>query len=720
VRVRRHQSKSLAIAADVSVGAKSELDLPASSDEFLGAVLGVRAKSFLAVLQKAQELSDFEKLKEATDGLARRFISELIGKGFDTLSNRTQFDRFLARVNTIVTSYEQVDDRAIALFDRYFDRIDVLTAFLDRISELEANALDRVRQELTPELWNILSQLTDGDPLGFLLDRVTVGGIEIDRLSELRTRAAAVRALIADDVHQEIRDVVALAKDSFGLDRFFRELAKIDTVEELQAIATSKTGEFVSRLVGRTLDSATNLKAAFEEVRAVLESIDGFKDRLFDAFKQATNSTYKLALHAEYSRATEKDALVDVMIRPGHPRGRDLLRQAGQGDFEEILTTADADLVRLREGVFTHKTTRQRAFNVTIVGWHLNYRYAGVDRVITEATQRLVPSKDGGGITVLTTLDLDVTRTRTRQDEQVHTNLLLRALGESAGVVAADPSNTRFLVDALSSLTASYALAFTDEHTSGPELDDYLAFARDLGLDTQGASRAALEPVLPRAADGGFGSVKATYDVRFDARSLEALLKLPKLTAPAEQAIRTAMRRIVLSNYLKSEAMHDVAFAYATPAVFDQFMELGFAAFINGFERVFRIALGDSTVKAPATVVLDRTERQLVAALYDIETAMVKAIRGFYALLHSGKKMDPAKFEARLEDFGDAMLRFDAFDQTSNAGGVGTTSLFVMFDALVRLASRDKPGPIAVLRLESQVAGRKVEKIFMSDAAASA
>jgi hypothetical protein len=319
----------------------------------------------------------------------------------------------------------------------------------------------------------------------------------------------------------------------------------------------------------------------------------------------------------------------------------------------------------------------------------------------------------------VTTLLLGLERTRRRQDEQMHASFLLRALGESAGVVSADASNTRFLIDVLSSLSASYSLAFTDEHTSRPELADYLAFARDLGLEAQGASLSALERVLPRADGGDLGRMAATYDVRFGAAAIEALLSLPGIGAPAELAIRTAMRKIVLSNYLKSDAMHDVAFAYASPAVFARFRDLGFASFISGFEQTFAIAIGDTRIAAPASVVLDRIERQLLADLYDIENAMVKAIKSLYGLLRARRKIDPRTFEDKLASFGDALLRFDRFDQVSNGDGVGTSSIFVMFDALVRLASGGSSAAVAVLHLESEAAGKKVEKIFMSAAAAA-
>ncbi|MEO8070557.1 MAG: hypothetical protein ABI652_04085 [Acidobacteriota bacterium] len=716
VQVRRHRATDMAIAADVNVGFRNQLELPATADEFLGAVLGVNAKNFLTVLHKARDLADFDAFKAATDGLARRYVGEFVARGFDALETRTEFAKFLGRVNTVVASYEQVADRSVALFDRYFDRLDTLTGFLDRLTTIEDAGLDTLRKELTPELWKMLAQLTDGDPLGFLLRQVTVGGVQLDTAAELKKRAEAALDLIRSEAHTEIRDAIGLAKNSFGLDALFRKLATIDTVDELQAVANDKAGEFVSRLVGRSLDSATNIKLALVEVRAVLDKIDGFKDRLFATFKEAAKSSYKMALHAQYSRASERDALVDVLIRPGHPHGADLLRQAGRGDFEEILTTADTDLVRLREGLFSHRTRRERAFSVNIIGWHLNYRYSGFDRVITQVEQRrMVPSADG--IAVFTTADVEVDRVRKRQDEQIHVNFLLRALAESAAAVTANAKNTAFLIDTLKSLTATYKLEFTDDDTSLAELNDYLAFARDLGLDAQGATIDMLDPLLPRAPNGGFGRVAASFDVRFGPNALAALLSVRQISPVAERAIRTAMRGIVLANFLKSDEMHDVAFAYATPAVFAVFREEGFAAFTNMSERVFQVALGDTQIAAPAAVELNKMERQLLVTLYNIEEQMVGAIKALYRLL-AGKRIAPDEFEKRLGGFADALTSFDKFDQTTNRRGIGANSIFVVFQALVRLAAKGDAANVAVLRLESDVGGKSVEKLFMSDEAA--
>jgi hypothetical protein len=720
VQVHREHSADYKVAADVNVGFKSQLDhLPPGADEFLGAVLGVNARNFLNVLQKADELADYEKFKGAVDGLARKYVGEFIGQGFEKLGAEAGFKAFLERVHSVLSSYEKVEDRAVALLDRYFHNVPGLTSFLERIQALQPGMLQTLRNTLDPEPWNMLSQLTDGDPLGFLLEEVIVGGRRLDSLAELKKRAAAALDLIRGDQHSALRDAVAVARLGFGVDWFFRELAKIDTVDELQALANEKVGMFVTRLVGRTLDSAANLKEAFKQVKAVLDQIESFKDKLYKRFKEATRASYQVGMNAAYSRASENDALVDALINVSDRRGVDLLAQAGRGDFEQVLTTSDAGLVRLQKGVFTHQVRLEQSWKVHILGWHLNYEYEGFDRVITETEQRLVPSDQG--LTVLTTADLTLERERKRNGEQTHVNFLLRAMGESARAIKTQSDDTAYFIEALESATARYRLSFTDENTSAAELRDYLAFAADVQLDTQGATLEALIPFLPQIPNGGYGRIEASYDIRFGARAVSALLSIKELTGAGEAAVRRAMRQMVLSNYLKSEEQHDVAFAYATPGVFDIFAREGFAEFGNHSRRVFAVNLPNSGISAPSQVALERMELAVLITLYNIENSMVRAIRELYELLNSGKPLDPRDFENRLAHFGSAMKSFDEFDQTTNRQGCGTTTVFAMFDALVRLAAGGgTPVSTASLRLTSEANGRTVEKIFLSPQAADA
>jgi hypothetical protein len=710
VKVHRNGISNFSVAADVTVGFTNSVNLPDNADDFLGAVLGVNGKSVLNIFQKALELSDFDKLKAALDGLAQKYIGELIGKSFDALADHTAFAQFLGFVSKVVTSYQTVEDRAVTLFDKYFDKLDVLTNFLDKISALEAGGLDALRKDLPGDLSNIFSQLTDGDPLSFLLDQVTIGGVKVLSVNELKKRANAVLSLIRDDAHAEIRKVIGLAKTSLGLDNFFKQLASIDTVDKLQAVATDKLGFFVSRLVGRALDSSANLKKALDEVHAVLAKMDDFKDKLYDAFKQAANSSYKLALHSEYSRATERDALIDVFINMDDPRGHLLLTQAGQGNFQDILSIADPSVVKLQEGVFTHRVARKSAFKVNIIGWHLNYNYEGFDQVITNVEQRLIASDQG--ITVLSVADAEVARLRKRNGDAVHSDFLLRALGESKRVVNSTKGTDEYVIDALNSLTARYQLNFTDSKTSESELNDLLSFAKDLGIDQQGATVQQLKPFLPRAADGSFGTISASYDVRFTSKSIQSVLQLNQLNSNQKAQLRTSMRLMLLANYLNSDGLHELAFAYATNDVYEEFKEEG-ANFANHIKQTFDIDLGGSKISGPAQVTLDANELRQLVTLFTIEDNFIKAVDDLFAVL-SSTAIDPIEFEKKLGRFGSAMKDFDDFDQTTDQRGIGSSTVFVLFNKLVSFGSGQTDNSAAMLTIQSNVGSTPVSKIFLT------
>jgi len=112
-----------------------------------------------------------ENLKAKLDGLAMDYLGAFAGKAIDQITSVPDIKSFQERLAKVVASYRELDQRAITLFDRYFDpvlnRVSELTAKLDELTAL--SSFDQLKGEIDPTLWNVLRQLTDGDPLGWAL-----------------------------------------------------------------------------------------------------------------------------------------------------------------------------------------------------------------------------------------------------------------------------------------------------------------------------------------------------------------------------------------------------------------------------------------------------------------------------------------------------------------------------------------------------------------------
>src|SRR5262249_4363361 len=151
-------------------------------------------------------VDSIDALKAKLDGLATDFLGALAGKGIDKLTSIDEINAFQKKLAKVVDSYRTLDQRAIALFDRFYDPIaknaDTLTAKLDELSAL--TSWDRFKGDIHPTLGSIVSQLTDGDPLGWALGHIP--GTNIPSLPELKKRITSTVSLVRDDAHAEIRD----------------------------------------------------------------------------------------------------------------------------------------------------------------------------------------------------------------------------------------------------------------------------------------------------------------------------------------------------------------------------------------------------------------------------------------------------------------------------------------------------------------------------------
>jgi hypothetical protein len=712
VVLRKQRSKSFGIAADVTAGATFEQEgLPESADDFLSAAIGLKAKNWLNMFKQVRELSDFNKLQVYLDNLAKAFIEKYTGKAFEELADHTVLDEVINKIGKVIDQYNNVGDNAVTLFDKYFDAV---TGILDqKLSQAlksikAATSWDQLKGQIDPVLWNVVQQLTDGDPFSWFLGKIEINGQSVNSLDEIKARADKVLDLIQNDAHEEIRKLIALAKSKFPLDAFIKELGHIDWMT-LQALTDKRLKGFVERLIGQSIAGLgnTQLGKVVTKFHNILNAVDNFKNTLFKKIKETLDQSFSVQLHTEYSRASENDALLDFELNLNTPNGQGLMKKAGHGDFGDVLAAFSSGDVKLNSGVLSHKVTRQSKFSVNITGWHLGWNYQGLDRLITEAEQRIIPEANGQ-LSIITTFDMQKEKERKRNGERVYTNLLLRFIGESHGVVDFDKANEVFLVDAITRMSAKYTLVFQDPNTTEQELAQYLSFADDFGLAVSDeAALQTLEPLLLTDANGNFGDTSITYNVRFTEEGLRSLFNQP--FGPTEEMfLRRTMRLIVLANYLnQGPTLTTRGWCYWTPGI-QQIWAQGQAQFTNHSSQTFS-PIAPSPLKnlaAPAKATLDHTELVQLSTLYFIEDHMVKGMRSLANLVQSHQKLSPRDFEKAMGEFGSALKLYDDFDE-------GDNTVFAILDKLIdRYAGGQHRN--SSLELKSTVAGQTVTQMLVA------
>jgi hypothetical protein len=699
VTVRRKRTKDLQILADLNIGASLDTQgLPASGKEFLGALIGIRAKNWLNLIDSAADqagqMQNIDNLKAKLDGLAVDFISKYAGKAVDQLLP-AETTALTGRLQKVVDSYNKLDNSAIALFDRYFDPV------LDKTKELEGRlqdlsklaSWDALKGEVDPMLWNIVRQLTGGDPLGWMLGQIP--GTNKPSLDEFIARVNGALALIQSGAHDEIRKIITLAKSEFGLDRFISELHTVNTPDTLKTALSNEARHFVERILHVQIDklNSKDLKAAFAIVQNIVKAKDAFWAKFDAALKEAAQRAFSLAISASYSNADEQTSLIDVDIRlmdvenKPVPVGHRFMALAGRGDFQDILASYQPDVVRLRQGALTHNSATATGIKINIAGWHLNYQYEEMYRVIVNADQQIRPTGNGM-LNVFTTVDMtdDKQRRRrtTKSEQEMHTNFILRFLGETHGALndgKFDKQDESYLIDVITGLSAFYNLTFTDSNTTPGELRDAFLFAATVGLDKVGATVAAVAPIL-EFKDGHFGPITAEYAVGFTASGLKRLFS-QNVTA---DDIRAILRKIVLANYFGQGNIADVGWLYVS----DDVRKL-WAENLNNFVDAESI-LGDAIAAQEVHVVspipgvlpgpVSNTfeNRVLVSGLFQVERQMVAAFTGLQTILRKAGGVKLLDFRNSLKAFGEALKSFDN-------SSLGDNTTFAVFDGLVQLTS---------------------------------
>ncbi len=728
VTVRRKRTRELRFAADVSVGATLDTEgLPQSGKEFLGALLGVRAKNWLNLIDSAADeagkIQSIDDLKARLDGLAGDYIAKYAGRAIDQLTT-PEVTALLGRLQKVVDSYNNLDTSAIALFDRYFDPLlDKTKELTARLQDLKSlTSWDGLKGELDPTLWNVVRQLTDGDPLGWLLGQIP--GTNIPSFDALQKRVDSALDLVQNAAHEEIRKVITLAKTEFGLDHYFQILGSIDTPDKLKTTLTDEAKHFVTRLINREIDqlNGKDLKKAFDIVQKVVQAKDAFWNKFDAILKEAASQTASLKINAAYNGSDERDALIDLEIRlvddAGQPvtSGQRFMKLAALGDFQDVLANYQPDIVRLREGKLTHNISRESALKVNIAGWHQNFSYEESYRVIVNADQQIRPTENGA-INVFTTIDMtdekQQRRKTTKAEEEMHSNFLLRFIGETRGVIGGstfDKADQSYAIEVITGQSASYNVTFTDSRTTPAELSDAMLFAKELGLDAAGATIEGLQPML-QLKNGDYGPISAEYAVRFTETGLRRLFAAPVTAA----AIREILRVIVVGNYFGQGNISDVGWLYAS----DDVQKL-YAANGNNFVNAGSIlddAMAAGAVKVvspiagvhPSPISNGMEIRVLAARLFDVERDIADAFLALQDIVNSPGPIELAAFRMRLGKFGDVLNSFDS-------ASLGDNSTFAVFDGLVRLHSTASEARSSSMALTASPDGAERHMTFILDA----
>ena len=353
VIVRRRRSRDLSIAGDLNVGASIDTqDLPASGKEFLEALLGLRAKNWLNLADQIVSQFRLHPHRARPDHQARRprrhLHSRYVNRAVSDLLPNEVVD-LMAKLQHVVNSYNNLDQSAVTLFDRYFDGGSAkLTGFLQQLQAL--TSWDQLKGDIGAPLWNIVQQLTDGDPLTWMLGQT---------MTLFQQRVTDALSLIQDNAHSEIRKYIALAKGELGLDHFASELNQVDSPDKLAAKLSRRLPahrrahyrrgreEPPGHAIEKRFHRPHQLRSTNpRQVRRLLQR------KVDQILQEAASQSFSLDIAATYPPTDESTALIDLDIRLQNDDrtasvvGQRFMQLAGRGDFFGILKDYRPDLIR--------------------------------------------------------------------------------------------------------------------------------------------------------------------------------------------------------------------------------------------------------------------------------------------------------------------------------------------------------------------------------------
>jgi hypothetical protein len=527
--VHKSRESQFSFAADFSMVADfATKGLPNTADQFLAKLLGADADRVLRALDRAQQFDSIEKLQAAAGTWASDALLDLaqplIGKSLNLLDTN-EVKQFLAAVREVTGQYTSLDERVARIYQDAIDDVPRLTRALDLLASASSpDALKNVHDSAAWELFRTMAG-----------DRLYDALLLPDEYKQILDVVERAREFVASGP-EKVKSVVATLQARLAIDPLIRRLNALSSPDQLRALVQGQTDAQVRKLVSLLLEKPFERLEHFNDelqrLQQAIRALDTFKDKWYGQLLKTANSSFKATVNAEFSRATEDDALLDVEIDVSTPRGEALAARAALGDFAEVLANAAQPLVKLRDAVLTHRVTRQSSLRVSVLGFELKQ----LSRLVTATDDRF--QQTDAGLLLVHTFEVTSEEQRRIRNEQTITRFLLR--GAAEGLVENGDRTRVHMVDMLGSLSAAYEFSIEDSKTSVAELLEYLGFAESVGL-LQDRSQFVTD--LQRELPGGWTSIKAEYVVRYDSAGVSAVFARP--TKELIDAATPHLRRLI-------------------------------------------------------------------------------------------------------------------------------------------------------------------------------
>ena len=701
--VRKNRQSQLSLAADFSLDEKHTLKgLPQTSDQFLSAIIGTDAKSFIDYFQKTRKYASLDTLENALTPSLKQFVhnwsQKLIGQ---SLSDHT-LDEFLEAARKASDIYQNADQRILDLYQNYLDRIPALSRILEALTAV-SNPMELIIDDEDDDMaeekagwWEMIQLVWGANVYPLLLDKD-----EFQRFSDFAKRA---RSFIEEDATRPVRELISGMAEFLPLDGLFKELGKIGSADELKNTVDLRLQDLAGRLIGRSFDEIRKNEwdSALKSLKSGLDRVEVFKNHWYEKIQESVNGKFRFDLHLAWSRAKQNDQLIDIELDLAHPEGAKLSRLAASGDFSAILSGFNASYIRINNGVFTHSITTSTHLSINVMG----YGFESL-RQLTQSVEETIEETSGGLLHVYAS-ETALKRRRSsgrKFRETVECNLLLRAIGES--LPQATDGSQSWLLQTLRDMSIQYDLLQTDEQTQPDELMRYLEMAEFLGM-MPGNSRSAFVTDLERQFPAGFGNVSVKYQIRYDDAAIRKVFET--FDGPrTQQLARLTLRQVIASKYIglkQTNWLARVGFAYLAPELHETYDREG----STGLQKFKSVTLPSwYTGGSPTDVGLSNTDIAMLRTLCNIEKSyskrLVKLGQMLSGAINDGMPVQLKKLKEEAKQFVEMLDQLDKWRENA---------FFATLDKLIAELSGGAALRQSAMILEiTPPGGKKVTKVLM-------